>query len=241
MRCLFCKKDSDETKSIEHIVPESLGNKSFVLPLGYVCDKCNNYFALRVEKPFMELKQIQYLRFQAEVPNKKNKIPQIDGMLDNGSPIKIIKKQVNNEILHILKIEPEHLEKSIINRPSRIIIPAFSNKDILESNKVVSRFIAKIALEALADRLKNIENSLNDLIDDKNYDQIRNYVRLGNVNNWPCNIRRIYNYDKNWGNNNELEQKIFEYDFLLIPIEKDIDLKHLDKSIDAYLYFIIAL
>ena len=53
MRCLFCKKDSDETKSIEHIVPESLGNKSFVLPLGYVCDKCNNYFALRVEKPFM--------------------------------------------------------------------------------------------------------------------------------------------------------------------------------------------
>lgn len=43
------------------------------------------------------------------------------------------------------------------------------------------------------------------------------------------------------GNNNELEQKIFEYDFLLIPIEKDIDLKHLDKSIDAYLYFIIAL
>lgn len=189
----------------------------------------------------MELKQIQYLRFQAEVPNKKNKIPQIDGMLDNGSPIKIIKKQVNNEILHILKIEPEHLEKSIINRPSRIIIPAFSNKDILESNKVVSRFIAKIALEALADRLKNIENSLNDLIDDKNYDQIRNYVRLGNVNNWPCNIRRIYNYDKNWGNNNELEQKIFEYDFLLIPIEKDIDLKHLDKSIDAYLYFIIAL
>ena len=35
MRCLFCKKDSDETKSIEHIVPESLGNKSFVLPLGY--------------------------------------------------------------------------------------------------------------------------------------------------------------------------------------------------------------
>lgn len=241
MRCLFCKKDSSETKSIEHIVPESLGNKSFVLPLGYVCDKCNNYFALRVEKPFMELKEIQYLRFHEEVPNKKNRIPQIDGMLDNGSPIKLIKKRVNNEIMHILEIKPEHLEKTILNRPSRIIIPAFSNKDILESNKIVSRFIAKIALEALADRLKNIENSLNDLIDDKNYDQIRNHARYGNINNWPCNIRRIYNYDKNWGNNNELEHKIFECDFLLIPIEKNLDLKHLDKSIDAYLYFIIAL
>lgn len=225
MRCLFCKNDSSSTKSIEHIVPESLGNKSFVLPLGYVCDNCNNYFALKVEKPFMEQKEIQYLRFQEEIPNKKNKITQMNGILDNGCPIKLIKKQINDEIIHILEIEPQYLENSIINQPTEI----------------VSRFIAKIALEALADRLKNVENSLDDLIDNKDYDQLRNHARLGSINNWPCNVRRIYDYDKIWKNNNDFEQKVFECDFLLIPIEDDIDLQHLDSPINAYLYFITAL
>ena len=49
MRCLFCKQDSSNTKSVEHIIPESLGNKTLILPRGYVCDKCNNYFAIKVE------------------------------------------------------------------------------------------------------------------------------------------------------------------------------------------------
>lgn len=54
MRCFFCKEDSSSSKSIEHIVPESIGNKAFTLPCGYVCDKCNNYLAREVEKPFLE-------------------------------------------------------------------------------------------------------------------------------------------------------------------------------------------
>ncbi len=37
---LVLQKNSDNSKSIEHIIPESLGNKSFILPLGFVCDKC---------------------------------------------------------------------------------------------------------------------------------------------------------------------------------------------------------
>ena len=73
MRCLFCKQDSSNTKSVEHIIPESLGNKTLILPRGYVCDKCNNYFAIKVEKPFMELPEIRQLRFQELIPNKKIK------------------------------------------------------------------------------------------------------------------------------------------------------------------------
>ena len=38
MKCLFCKQSSTDTKSVEHVVPESLGNTKFILPLGYVCD-----------------------------------------------------------------------------------------------------------------------------------------------------------------------------------------------------------
>ena len=50
MECIFCHKDSSPSKSIEHLIPESLGNKHHVLPTGYVCDECNHYFAIKIEK-----------------------------------------------------------------------------------------------------------------------------------------------------------------------------------------------
>jgi len=36
MQCIFCHKDSSTSKSVEHIIPESLGNKHHFLPKGYV-------------------------------------------------------------------------------------------------------------------------------------------------------------------------------------------------------------
>ena len=89
MKCLFCKQSSTDTKSVEHVVPESLGNTKFILPLGYVCDKCNNYFAREVEKPFLELPELRLLRFQEGIPNKKNKMPTIDGLLNGNYRIKL--------------------------------------------------------------------------------------------------------------------------------------------------------
>ena len=48
MICIFCHKDSSTAKSVEHIIPESLGNKHHYLPKGYVCDECNHYFAIKI-------------------------------------------------------------------------------------------------------------------------------------------------------------------------------------------------
>ncbi len=53
MRCIFCKNDSSSSRSVEHIMPESIGSKKRVLPCGVVCDKCNNYFARKVEEPVL--------------------------------------------------------------------------------------------------------------------------------------------------------------------------------------------
>jgi hypothetical protein len=39
--CIFCN-NSGPFSSVEHIVPESLGNDIFILGKGWVCDKCNN-------------------------------------------------------------------------------------------------------------------------------------------------------------------------------------------------------
>src|SRR6267154_1084155 len=53
VRCIFCKQNSALSRSVEHIVPESLGNTQHILPIGVVCDACNNYLAREVEKPLL--------------------------------------------------------------------------------------------------------------------------------------------------------------------------------------------
>ena len=75
MRCIFCKNTSAESKSVEHIIPESLGNTAHTLSPGIVCDKCNQYFALKVEKPVLDSRVFRSLRSTMDVPNKKRRIP----------------------------------------------------------------------------------------------------------------------------------------------------------------------
>lgn len=75
MRCIFCKHDSSTSVSVEHIVPESLGNIDHVLPVGVVCDGCNQYFARKVERPLLESPMFRLLRADMAIPNKRGRIP----------------------------------------------------------------------------------------------------------------------------------------------------------------------
>lgn len=240
MRCLFCKKDSTKTKSVEHIVPESLGNKTFILPLGYVCDKCNNYFAREVEKPFLELPEIKLLRFQEVIPNKKNRVPVVNGMINGIYPVKLKRKISHDEIINEIEVSKEVMDAVSNNKNMNVIIPAFTNKNHFKSNSIISRFLAKMALESFADKLKDIDNSLDDLIDDTQFDRIRNHARLGTEKDWPCSIRRIYDYNKIWKYDDEnTGVMVHESDFLLIAVPDDGEV--ISDSIFAELYFVVAL
>lgn len=239
MRCLFCKQDSTDTKSVEHIIPESLGNKTFVLPLGYVCDKCNNYFARAVERPFLELPEIELLRFQEEVPSKKNRMPTINGLF-NGIPVKLKKKVRQGQVIEEIEWPPERTNEIFNIKKTKLIFPAFTNDITFKNNTIISRFIAKVALEALADKLKSVDDSLDDLIDDIQFDPIRNHARLGTEREWPCNIRRIYEYDKSWKDkDNVLWQKMHESDFLII--KDNSSMTDYQNLVPIALYFVVAL
>ena len=52
MKCIFCDEEN-EAKSVEHIVPESLGNKDYVVEKGAVCDNCNARFS-KIEGKFLQ-------------------------------------------------------------------------------------------------------------------------------------------------------------------------------------------
>lgn len=240
MRCLFCKKDSSTAKSVEHIIPESLGNKTFILPRGYVCDKCNNYFAREVEKPFLEQFNMRLLRFQEAIPNKKNKIPSIDGIIDS-VPVTIHKDIINDEIITGIDASKELFDR-IVNQQGKVelILPALLEDCLPPQDSITSRFLAKIALEALAERLKELEDSLDSLIDDQQFDTIRNHARMGTTKGWPCSIRRIYATDTQWEfSGGEKSQIIHECDFLF-PNAREDELKE-NNYIQSELYCVIAL
>jgi pterin-4a-carbinolamine dehydratase len=75
MRCIFCKCDTTSSHSVEHIIPESLGNIEHTLPRGTVCDACNQYFASKVEGPVLTSGVFRFLRSRMNVPSKKGRIP----------------------------------------------------------------------------------------------------------------------------------------------------------------------
>lgn len=75
MRCIFCKTDSGHSVSVEHIIPESLGNADHVLPRGTVCDGCNGYFARKIEGPLLMAPVFRQLRFGMQIANKRGRVP----------------------------------------------------------------------------------------------------------------------------------------------------------------------
>jgi hypothetical protein len=141
----------------------------------------------------------------------------------------------------IIAIDSEHDNVSKILQHGKIIIPAYIDEMIPQNTTIISRFVAKIALESLALRLSEHDGGLEYLIDESNYDPIRDYVRLGNKENWPCNIRRIYNIDKLWQDNMGTQyQVVHESDFLLIPVDDSVDILK-DNPVLAYSYFVFSL
>ncbi|MBF4377416.1 hypothetical protein EAY46_31065, partial [Vibrio anguillarum] len=159
---------------------------------GVVCDKCNNYFARKVEKPFLSSPNTEALRFHQEIPNKRNKLPTITGELEGLSRPVSVNREDNNLII---TLEDNEQYEAIVKGTTKQLYTLTSTN--IPTSKDVSRFLAKMAVEALAKRLSG--KLLETIIDDTQLDTIREHARLGKTDNWPCSIRRIYSANKAWG------------------------------------------
>ncbi len=168
MRCIFCKKPSGTSKAVEHIVPESLGNLHHVLPKGFVCDSCNQYFARKIERPLLESGVFKFIRADRIIPNKKGRIPQFD-ICESGS---------------------------------------------MPDVRIMSRFIGKVGLEILAQRIQNIENWNRDLVEKEELDVLRQYVRFNQGGNWPFYCRTLYPVNTVFTEQEEMYETLHEYDLL---------------------------
>lgn len=200
MKCIFCKQDSSSSISIEHIIPESLGNKEHALDRGIVCDKCNNYFARKVEKPLLEENFFRSVRSRKLIESKKGKIPTTYGIM--GGRVEI---QPSKDSLSIL-IEDETIVQRLINGQIKHMLIPFVDQPESES-KTLSRFLAKVALEVLALRLKSVNGWNEEIVDKKELDPLRHYARTGSYPDfWEYHQRRIYPEDQKFVDESILSQ-----------------------------------
>lgn len=224
MKCIFCKSDTNQSLSVEHIIPKSLGNTDYVLPKGWVCDVCNNYLSRKVEAPFLNSTYGKNARFSMQVPNKKGKIPTVQGFHPQSlSKIELFRDKEGGLSVGVAEGENESkwVNSILANRKGSFWIPAPNTP---EPSHETSRFIAKIALEALAFIGIDISGWNEEIVTKKELDELRNYVRIGNTTNiWPVHIRRIYTQEKEFTDSNGIEyQVLHEWDILPIPADNDL-------------------
>lgn len=212
MRCLFCKRASDASKSKEHILPESLGNSLHTLPPRIVCDSCNNYFSREVEKPFLESEAIRSLRFAEALPSKRGRIPQLDAILTPiGSPA-IVTRHNREPLVTDVLVPADALPKIAEIRTGELIFAAPPGFPI---GTIMSRFLAKCALEAMVWRLLSVPGGAEYLIDEKQLDPIRDHARKGYTPIWPYHVRSLYPSNKPWvEKSGRVVQVMHEFDVL---------------------------
>ncbi len=70
--CIYCRKDSSDSKSQAHIIPEALLRNNVTLPLGVECDACNSY-AAQLEQAFVHHNRIWVPIMMLRAPGKSGK------------------------------------------------------------------------------------------------------------------------------------------------------------------------
>ncbi|MCI7401213.1 MAG: HNH endonuclease [Christensenella sp.] len=189
MKCIFCGQESSYSKSIEHIVPESFGNKTAFLRKGIVCDKCNNYFARKVEQPFLESETVRVLRQELELENKRGKI-----IKDYTYP-RIGKEYVQQvgENTCMIYTKEDKTESDLAAAVAEYnIYCGNTDKRLLEENIFVSRLLAKMAVEYFIYRCGGEDDVCEYVGSDEIFKSIREYARYESRKIWKYNARRIY-------------------------------------------------
>jgi len=214
--CLFCHEDSSLSKSVEHVLPESLGNTTMVLPPGIVCDNCNNYFARKIEAPLLTSDSMISLRYFENIPNKRGHTPSLHASVKTSLG-------VPGE-LHTWSEGPL---RGVLSLPAPVSFEIFQNDnpfeiaidgpDSIPRDATLGRFICKIALESAAYRCYHNPLAYRSLLETDDWTGCRLHARYGTGPIWPVRVRRIYSPDRRWLDGSAKVQRVWESDFLLTP------------------------
>ena len=189
MNCIFCGKETSNSKSVEHIIPQSLGNNTAILPKGIVCDACNNYFARKVEGPLLNSDEYRMLRQELKIPNKSGKLINnyTNRMLENFEI-----KQITEGVYCICTpIETSRDDiPEVFDEYNKYVEDTDNN--LITPNKHMSWLLSKMAVEYFVYRCGCSHDVCEYITNDEVFKPIRQYARFGNREIWPYSARRIY-------------------------------------------------
>jgi hypothetical protein len=173
-------------------MPESIGSKTRVLPPGIVCDRCNNYFARKVEEPILNHPSMRNFRAWYQVPTKRRTYPWLRGHIA-GTDIAVgLRRGKDGK----LQIEPEKArDKERVQREidCGFELPFLFTIEMDPPKREMSRLLCKMALETVAETFSTEPGATEIVVDAEFFDNIREYARYGaNFPEWPYSQRRIY-------------------------------------------------
>lgn len=137
-QCIFCKSTTNPFRSVEHIFPESLGNKEKILDKGFVCDICNNEVLSILDAELLDFEGIKFMRTFNGIENKKGKVP--DANFPN---LKIENPSKNHIQLHL------QTKKHVRNQTNTGFGLDFRGTRKMDANrlKLLARALYKIGYE----------------------------------------------------------------------------------------------
>ena len=240
MNCIFCHKDSSNSKSVEHIIPESLGNKHHFLPKGYVCDECNHYFAIKVEKELLSKPYFVSMRSRNEILTKKGKLVR-QKMFFPGAmkSTEVVMQKMGNGLF--VSFDDEELFEAIKAGKTRRMIALYIPEPEYP-NEIMSRFLAKCAYEYF---LYNMGKEKYDLCvqellckESDILKALREYARYGKGEYWHYNQRRIYSEgDVVFNQNEDLDYEILHEMKFFTREHKRLP----NGYVEAEIYFVMAI
>jgi hypothetical protein len=176
MKCLFCEQDGPYS-TVEHIVPESLGNTQILL-FEQVCDNCQSYLGKEVEKYVLRRSPIGAWRVFAGIETKHGNPPKFSFQQPNRDKGRLPDWHVANDDSVTLYSSPDGKREFDIDDEEVL-------KKVAEDSKtdfrlvltpkmlhMMGRFLGKVGLEMLARDHPEVAR-------DTRFDQMRRFVRFG--------------------------------------------------------------
>lgn len=239
--CIFCHRDSSTSKSAEHIIPESLGNKEHILPSGYVCDTCNNYFSIKIERDLLAQPYFVSMRSHNEILTKKGKLVKEKMIFPEVSrTIETMLQTAGNKLILSFDDEEELYNHIKNGEVKTVMIPHILEPEY--PNTIMSRFLAKCAYEYFLYNMgedkydlcvQELLGSESDILKD-----LREYARYGKGKYWQYNQRRIYSEGDCFFNQDENIHYEILHEMKLFPKEY----KHYPNgNVEAEIYFVMCI
>ena len=168
MNCIICD-ESIQKNSVEHIIPESLGNTVYFLEANTLCQTCNNRFS-EFEDKAITRSFLSLIRMQNAIKTKKGK----PSTLKVGDFQASGNTEFKKDIISLDKIEEHHItNKNPKTGAFDITISDFDNTEMS-----ASKMLLKIGFESLYKSQKKVFTKYD-------FTELKDHLTNRNTKDWP--------------------------------------------------------